>query len=646
MVQAFTTERHPILSIPSPEQGAAMGEDQWIKLMKKRDQIILEEKADPLRKGWEPPIWAVCDALLGFPWVDQQWAEDMRKHLKFPHPARVLLMNGGNRAGKSEYAAKRVMRVLASGPRRRAWCLHSKSQMSIDYQQPLLWKYMPIEWRHKMNSDVGYIAYKQKTGFSEDSFVLPNASDCRFFNYSMERDTIEGGNLDIIWPDELVPRDWVETMEIRIAEKNGWMINTFTPIEGYSQTVKMFQDAAETVQESIAYLCPADGGDMRPDLALGLDPDDPEEMVHPEDCNEWLKEDGQAQLPEPEDRKFERVPRVMRPSTITDPKGERAVIFIHSSDGPYGSPDKVVAKIAGKNMAFIRERFYGLGEKLHSVRFPKFDLKVHILDPKEIPADGTNYHIIDPASARNFFMLWGRVDQEGNKYIYREWPGRYDIPGVGVPGPWALESGDKPDGRPGPGQNSFGFGYWRYKKEIARLECWPDYLRGQPEDITEEQWILGMAEFPEQLNKLERLIQGPGAEATRSEAIFERLIDSRFASTPKIEKDRPVTMITEFEDVGLYFKATPGDNITEGIQQINSHLDYDAERKISSLNRPHLYISSECHNLIFAMQMWTWSDGNKGATKDPIDDLRYFLTADCIYVHPQQTGRAKTRGYY
>lgn len=323
------------------------------------------------------------------------------------------------------------------------------------------------------------------------------------------------------------------------------------------------------------------------------------------------------------DREFERVPRVLESACEGN---NRAVVFFHSSDNPYGNPKGVAAKVLNRSIEGRRERFYGIAHKLQSSRFPKFNEKVHVIRPELIPGpkDGTDRLIVDPA-ARNFFMTWFRTTAEAI-YIYREWPGSYYIDGVGVPGPWALPDGKKPDGRPGPAQKSFGWGYLRYKEELARLEGWRDAQKEKPADMSHADWVKSWESFN-------------GAD----QPVYERFIDSRFASEPRMEQDRPTTMLTDFEDIGLIFQPTVGgdsrESINEGVQKINDALDYDEERPVDYFNRPKLYISIECQNIIFAMSTWTGtSDEGKtnmtGATKDPIDVVRYYFLAGCDYVGP------------
>lgn len=621
----FTPTPHAVLRLPTPAQAMAMGAEAWRQRLAQREELIRQERRDPFAHGWQPPIWWVCDCLLGFPWVDAAEAEALRQHLGFDQPVRILLINGGNRGGKSQYAANRVMRVLALGDDRRAWALHSNLSMSRDFQQPLLFKYLPPELRVKdIKTRKTYISYKQKTGFSDQKFVLPpqqdhpgvQCSNCLFKTYDQDVGSIEGGNLDVIWPDELVPPNWVETMELRLAERNGWMIITFTPVEGYSETVRLFQDGAVTVRESIDFLSPRDGGP--PDLArqLNLTPDQLEELEaaeragraayweqsRPEDCRAWLRgESGQAAIPE--GRMFERVPRVMK---CADEEGKRAVVFFHSSDNPYGNPKNVWKTIAGKSREFIQERFFGVATKTLTAAFAGFNRPVHVIAREAVPSKGEDTHVIDPAGRRNCFMLWIRATPE-QVVVYREWPDNRPVDGLGVLGPWAVPDGRKPDGRPGPGQKSLGWGLLDYKRQIALAEQWPDAL-AKPDEAKE---VLDWEDLPDN-------------------SVRQRLIDSRFASNPKLDRDRPRTLITEFEEVGLFFLPTPGDNIEEGVLLVADALKYDKERPVDFFNRPRLVISEDCPNTIYALQTWTGKNrggatDHTGACKDPIDCLRYYF---------------------
>jgi len=609
MVKTFEPTPNPVMRIPTSDEAMRMGRVRWLEFMNEREEIIRKEKEDPYRHGWEPESWGICDALLDWKWMDHDATAKTREALGFDKPIDVLLIMGGNRSSKSEYAAKRCQRVMNHEPERRIWTFHSSNQNSVDYQQPLIWKYMPQEFKIKLRTEIGYISYNQKYGFSDNKFVLPNASEASHRNYEQDITKIEGGDIDLAWADELVPPDWVDpSLLLRIATRAGKILVTFTPVRGYTGTVKQFLDGAQVVQESTAFLCPRDEGPPLEDLALAR-----------ETCHNWA-EGKPSQPAVPPGRSFQKVPRVMKCA-----EDKKAVVYFHSSDNPYGNPASVAEKIRGKSMVYIKERWYGIANKTIASRFPRFSHRIHCLPFKSIPTKGTNYQIVDPAGGRNFFMNWMRFTPD-HAYVIREWPGDYEIPLHGVLGPWALADGKKHDGRPGPAQETLGFGLNQYKKEIARLEGWEDYKKAQ---------VDGESKFP-----IEDWDERNGAE----EVIEARYMDSRFASAPKLQNDAPVTLISKFEDIGLSYLDTPGDDISEGVQMVNDWLDYVEDDNLGIVTVPYLLFAENVGNTLFAVQTWTGADGAKGACKDPVDLLRYASLADLQNVDIEAAQAESRRG--
>ena len=525
-------------------------------------------------------------------------------------------------------------------PGTRAWFWHESVKMSVDLHQTEFYRYLPAELKAAdIKSKEGYIAYKRKTGFSDMSFILPPTADGRMSDVTFKtygEPTIEGANLDIVALDELTGREAThaeiaETMPLRVAERDGIIIKPFTPVDGYSETVRMDMDGGQVVQESAAFLCPKDSGEPDTARALGLTDKELAELwtadetkpkraaYYPQSRPEEIRDDPARMVPP--GREFERVPRVVK---CLDPEARKAVVFFHSSDNPYGNPKNVARTIRSRNAAswFVKERFYGVAHKLISARFV-FDRTVHIVPAAEVPPPSacTNYHLGDPHSKRNMAMAWFSVTPE-RVYLRREWPGDYYIPGVGVPGPWAVP-GRRPDGAPGPAQKPFGFGLRDYKREIARLEGWKDFRSEKPVEQSAEDWSHAVDAWDET----------NGAR----EPISERELDARFASTPRMEKDRPVTLLTEFDDIGLYFNGMPGDDIDAGLTKIDDALSYDRSRPVDFWNQPPLQISSDCTNTIYALETWTGltQDGKTdrdGATKEWIDLLKGFFLRSRPYL--------------
>lgn len=626
------TQPHPVLQLPTPEETLALGRERWLAAIQKREETIREERELPLWKCYEPPIWRVTDALWGAPWVPEDEAAAIRENLGFKWPVSVIYLLGAQRSSKTEYAANRLSRIMQARADGLSWMFHNTLAASIDAHQKLMWKYLPAHLKVKpILSQTTYIAYKDKTGFSDGSFVLPNLHKMRFLSHDMDLGDLQGLNVDAVATDEFTPPDTVETAKARVAVKNGVVFVMLAPITGYTPLVQSASDGAEVVRESVAFLNPADGGPRHVPGYLGLGEDEAARLKEwlarrnkppfpnvpwsrPEDCSAWLRGES-GQPPVPAGRKFHRVPRIQRPA---DPEQKTAIVHFHGGDNPFGNPLSLFLLNSTVSEEIGNRIFYGLAKEGMARMFPRFNRSVHVIPADKIPGKGTNYMVIDPAG-RNFFILWFRCLPR-KIYVYREWPGNYEIPGQGVPGPWALPDGKLGDGRRGPAQDAFGFGLADYKREIARLEGWKDAAGEEmPAEATSEQeWIAGWA-----------------AENGARETVLRRFIDSRYASNPHLENDRPVTLLENFADIGLFFETTPGDEINEGVKMINDALRYNPEKPIDALNCPRLYVSDACPNTIFALRTWRNSERGKGATKDPIDCLRYFLLSGADYISPE-----------
>ncbi len=391
--------------------------EQLAEYIAAREEGIRLEKADPLRYGHEPVSWSRADGERG------------RLREKFPVGVIEEWNLGGNRASKSERAAKRIVELMISRENARVWCLQSTEASSIENQQSLIWKYLPPEYKTESGKlrqgTTTKINYSVSGGFTENKLVLPNGAVCVFKFYSMDVRSVEGAELDCAWADELVTPDWLEALRYRLLTRNGILHVTFTPVAGYTPTVASVLNGAVTTEETDAELLPKITGEG-----------------------------------------FEKVPLIQQPVMRN-----ASIVYFHTAENPFGNYESLKVVLENKNRETILCRAYGVATKSRVSRFPRFRDDVHVIDAERIPKDGTNYQIVDPCSGRNWFMIWVRADIRGRLFVYREWPpvDRY-ITGVGVVGPWALPSASKSDGDPGDAQKSFGWGLAEYKEEIERLE--------------------------------------------------------------------------------------------------------------------------------------------------------------------------------
>jgi len=521
-VAGMQLSKHPIIHLPSEaeivELATTLGSDGAVQVLKRREEKIQAEQNDPYRHGYEPESWVDADKLL--------------------MSGNELLIMGGNRAGKTEYAAKRVMQLLCTRPNSRIWCLHTTSQTSIQMQQAVIWKYMPPEFKTAKKTKVTNIQYSQKNGFTDATFVLPNRSQCFFMNYGQEKKVIEGGEPDLIWCDELVPQDWIETLRYRLVTRSGKIIVTFTPITGFTPVVKDYVSGCRIKKTLYA--------DLLPDT-----------------------------------QNVPSIPKGHMPYIAECSKGSANVIWFHSILNRYSPFEQIKLALRGRGPYEVKIRAYGWAESLAGSQFPRFG-EPNIIPASQIPEEGTNYMAVDPAGARNWFMVWMRIDEFGNKFVYREWP---DI----SMGEWALPS-DKSDGRAGPAQKQgAGMGLTEIKEHILNLE--------------------------------------------NGEEITERFIDPRAAGSPVINKEGGTTLLQllDEEPLPMYFTASAGLRLEEGVSIINDWFSYNQNEPISAINQPKLFISEECKNLMWCLREWTGIDGEKGSSKDPIDALRYIAVMQPDY---------------
>lgn len=541
-----------------------MSVEQLTEFWRLREEQIAKEKEDPLNYEWEPDNWRRADEILA-------------EH-------RELLILGGNRSGKSSYAAKRLMKAMLDTPDGRFWAFQETAANSVEMQQPLLWRYMPPELRVAKKTRVTNISYGQKTGFAENSFVMPNGAQLFFRNYSQDVSTIEGGECNGIWFDEMVPLNFLETARYRLITRKGWLLLTFTPLEGYSSVVKDYLAGAKTIEEREAELLPVYGKKVFSGSDFSDSADGEEKVVVG----------------------YEKLPVLQEPV-----KRKGRVMYFWTQDNPFSGYAELKTELLKAKKDEILVRAYGVPTKAIGNQFPKFNDKVHVLPVDRLPTAGTIYQVVDPCGARNWAMIWARFDAAGRCFIIEEWPNqdRY-IPGVGFPGAWAEPDGKRHDGRPGDAQKSFGFGLQEYKAEIEAVERELGREAGLP----------------------------PGESVT----VFERFMDSRYGNAQTVAREGATTLIEECAEIGINFLAAPGDTVNEGVSLINDWLSYDPTKPVSALNQPRLYVSERCKNTIYALHEWTGRDGKTGACRDFVDVVRYLVLSgagavddDSLIIQPK-----------
>lgn len=571
----------PTLAIPSESALRALALRSGIEAVREGHRLYHEtierEESDPLNFGWDSPCTTTLRELLAGTYVPGKIGSALIPDWKMAKPANDVLELGGNGSGKTRSAARLVMELLVSKSAREVRCYSQNEMTSRRYQQPALFAHLPPALRKmKKVGQTVKISYTEATGFSENLFILPNRSSCLLLTYkgwSQDRTSAEGGEADCVWCDEETPVDLAATLRFRVHKKGGTFLLTYTPISGYGGATPDYLEGA-TILETI------------PARRANWDPIQ-RKIV-------W----GEPILPQD----VELVPGCPKghiPYVLKSAADNRYCILFPTTFNPYTNVEAIVTGASEKSREFILERVFGWPTKRAARAFPRFG-DIHIVKHDRIPKEGTNYFFTDPHGSRNWFMVWFRVTRDGRIFVYREWPSAKE-------GEWALP-GEKPDGKEGPAQRfCAGMSFNDYKRLILKQEGW---------------W-----------EKDRAMVRPPKERATVDE-IFERRMDPRPAATEVPSDEQALTVVDHMNTPaksgdqilipGLAFSAAPACGIEEGIGLINDWLTngWDPDQETTPFNCPSFYVSENCPNLIYSLKTWTGLDGEKGATKDPVDCLR------------------------
>lgn len=556
-----------------------------------REGIIASEVRDPLRFGWEAPPVKLVRALYGGTYRPGMLGTvtETGRTLAVDRilQADDLLFMAGNRTGKTQFGGRLTMETLTDADGRFVRCWSQNEERSITEQQRMVHLHLPPHLRGKKRiGNIGKISYQQATGFSERTLVLPHGhkgtatttagSQCIWMTYHQwrgDKTVAEGGEADLIWCDEEVPGELLDTLRFRTGTRRMRLLVTFTPLQGYTDAVAQYLEGAEILETVPARRVVWDW--WRQTWGWG----------------EWLLPEHQTLV---KGCPPGHVPLVLKCAT----PGRYAVVC-GTAWNPYIPLEDVIKKALDRPLETKLTRWFGWPNRRANKAFERFS-QHHIVEPGRIPParELRLWLFADPHGRRNWFLLWLGVDKDGNVWVLKEWPDS-------SLGEWAVP-GDKPDGAIGPAQrDGGGKSFDEYKRIILAAEGWSPDAKGV--------WRAGADQW-----KIEdrRMDPRPAGTAVVSDGSERTYLDYMLAPVLNAEG---ATLVS-----GLDFVAAPGCDIEEGTQLINDLLTmgWDDSQPVTPLNCPRCYVSSACENLIWSLKTWTGVDGEKGASKDPIDCLK------------------------
>jgi hypothetical protein len=596
-------EPHPVLFPHTREQAEALyraalkagepGLAPYAEWLLARRRLMSNAEDNPLVHGWVPPSWQLVDQALD--------------------KSETVALFGANRTTKSWWAGHRFCEAAWNYPGGTLVALAEKEQTSIATQQKIIWHFLRyyIEKFNRRQATGFKVAYSTAGGFTEGKIVLPNgmgrvdgteiycltykqlAKDYEGWEFGAKvkelKQRADGTVIPNIgwWADESLTIQWLETLTRRGPFRQAKGVWTFTPKDGITPAIKEFLGAAPVVLEDApAELLPA-----------------------------------------------ARIPgcRAGHMPVVVQPKHPKArAIYFHLGANPFGDyTNQVKALCRGKHSEYVERIAYGYARDAVGRAFTRFGPH-NIVPEQHLPAVGTNYMVCDPAESRPFFALWVRVTP-GDKpdyYIYRDWPDEqtYGEWAVAYEGEISEDAMRGWDGAPGPAQGNYDGGVTGFKREWYGLE-------------TVRPGGGGSDPYRKKLQA-----QADKSGVAVRETIEERLIDSRAAPRPHIENNGQTCVLWQFAEQHtdgqgggtlepMEFRVASGERIDLNI--IKELLDYDTDAAGRITRPPRLYVSERCKQVIWALSNYTGRSGERGASKDPVDCLRYMASGNLEHVTPE-----------
>lgn len=594
----------PTLPMPTDDwlrrQGETRGPNWLDAYHRQRESYVQLEQHNPLKYGWEQPPLKTLRALLAGTYVPGQFGVSVAPaHWRQEKPANDVALLGGNGSGKTEIQAKLAMEVLEQIPGAEARCFSQNEATSVSYIQKAMYRYLRPELRKiKKQGTTTKISYTEATGFSENVFVLPLVEGARsgskavfptYKSWEQDRKSVEGGECRVLTWDEEAPSEMIETVRFRAHKAGGFILGGFTPVEGYTETVAQYIEGAVVLE-----VIPA------------------RDIVWDWAARTWAW--GQWLLPERKEL-VKGCPPGHLPYVVQNNlgAGRRFAMTMPTFFNPYTNVGTVLETTEGRDAEHKLERLWGWPTRRVQRAFPNFG-ECHLVAPEKVPpvAELTIYRMCDPHGDRNWFMLWLGIDADGRRWIFREWPdaelGEWALPGG------KIEGRPRHDGKPGPAQYLGGGRTFRdYQEIILAIEGWK---------VEAGAWKAGPDTWQIEDSRMD---PRPAGTSVPSDVSGRTYLD--FMAEPI--RDASGLMIGP----GLNYAAAPGVGIEEGKQLINAWLadGWNVREPVTPLNCPRTYVSRACANVIWSLRTWTGNDGEKGASKDPVDCLKMAAKMDLLH---------------
>ena len=287
-------------------------------------------------------------------------------------PAKIKVLFGGNRSGKTEKGAQYIITKALEKPNQRIWCCGLTFKDSVSIQQRKIDSLLP-----KNRIKRGH--YDPVNGYTHQKIILDNNTQIEFKSYEQGLKAFQSDDIDYIWNDEEPDKKGIYDEQVmRLMDRDGEMIFTMTSLMGMTELLCTLFEGYKIIKSQFAPLVKMD------------------------------------------------LPR------IAENKGIK-FFFLWTQENPYIDARATANRAKLMPKQEIMSRFYGIPSNLAGRIYPKFNEKIHVIPMDWLPGDQKRqmWHILDPHDGKPWAMTWWLVHITGTIFCVDEYPNRhfYDILG-------------------------------------------------------------------------------------------------------------------------------------------------------------------------------------------------------------------------
>lgn len=198
-----------------------------------------------------------------------QMREMILQRLKVRKGPNIFVVFGGNRSGKSELGGGVVASVFKELKDARIWCA-TLSDISVKVQQRKI-----KDMVRKI--DIDYGEYNEVRGWKNKTITSKQGSVLYFKTYEQGAESFQGDDIDLAWMDEEPPYDVFSETLIRLGDRGGVMVITFTSLMGFTRLVnRLWESNDPNIKTTILtpQMNPFLSDEVKLQLAGNIDPDE------------------------------------------------------------------------------------------------------------------------------------------------------------------------------------------------------------------------------------------------------------------------------------------------------------------------------------------------------------------------------------